>query len=115
MRPKMTKALTSIIISIVMVASSVSAIAADTANTSSSKSTPAVQAGPLPAGGPVVVSPAQADPFDTISGTLCPGGDCTPALVGLGVLGMGAAIAGAMGAFSNSKTMTTVSTTGTGG
>lgn len=104
----MKKALTSAIVGIAMIASSVSSIAADTAN---SNSTPAVQTGPLSPGGPVVVSPAQGDVPDLV----CPGGDCTPLFIGLGVAGMGVAIAAIMGAFSTSKITSTVATTGTGG
>ena len=105
----MKKALTAVIVSIVMVTSSVSAISADTA---SSGSTPVAQTGPLSPGGPVVVSPAQ-DTND-IFVTVCPNGDCTPLFVGLGIIGMGVGLAAIMGAFNNNRTATTVST-GTGG
>jgi len=94
-----------------MIASSVTSIAADTATSSS---TPAAQTGPLSPGGPISVSPAQAN--DDFYAILCgPDGYCTPVLIGLGVLGMGAAIAAIMGAFNNNKITSTVTTTGTGG
>jgi hypothetical protein len=109
----MKKALTSAIVTIAMVVSSVSSIAADT--TTSANNTPAVQTGPLPAGGPVVVSPAQGTVIDTLSCGYDIYGICGPIVV-LGVAGMGVALAAIMGAFSqNNKITSTVSTTGTGG
>ena len=106
----MKKALTSAVVCVAMIASSVTSIAADTATSSS---TPAAQTGPLSPGGPVGVSPAQGEDFYA---TLCgPNGDCTTLLIIVGVGGMAVALAAIMGAFNNSKTITTISTTGTGG
>lgn len=109
---RMKKALTSAIVSFAMVVSSVSAIA-DTAT--SANNTPAVQTGPLPAAGPVVVSPAQGTVVDTLGCGYDIYGICGPVVL-VGVVGMGIALAAIMGAFSqNNKITSAVSTTGTGG
>jgi len=102
----MRKALTSVIVSIVMVTSSVSAIAADTAGANGA---PAVQTGPLPAGGPVVVSPAQGTVYDTLGCGYDVYGVCGVVVLA-GVIGMGVTIAAIMGAFSNNKSISTTST-----
>ena len=107
----MKRALTSVIVSVAMITSSVSAIGADT---NSTKTTPAVEAGPLSPGGPVVVSPAQGTVVDTLGCGYDINGICGP-IVLLGVAGMGVAIAAIMGAFSKSNRISsTVSTTGGG-
>jgi hypothetical protein len=106
---KMKKALTSAIVSVAMVLSSVTAIAADTADSKT-----AVQTGPLPPAGPVVVSPAQGTVTDSLSCGYDIYGICGPILL-LGVAGMGVGLAAIMGAFSTSKISSTVTTTGTGG
>lgn len=106
---KMRNAVTSVLVSIVMVMTSVSAIAADT---TSANSTPAVQKGPLSPGGPVVVSPAQGAVGDTLSCGYDIYGICGP-LVLLGVAGMGVALAAIMGAFAQNKITSTASTTNT--
>lgn len=108
----MKKALTSAIVSVAMVLSSISAIA-DTAT--SANKTPAAQTGPLPAAGPVVVSPAQGTVADTLGCGYDIYGICGPVVL-VGVIGMGVALAAIMGAFSqNNKITSTVTTTGTGG
>ncbi len=112
---KMKKALTSVIVSIAMVAASVSATAADTANT---EGKPAVQTGPLSPGGAVLVSPAQGTVVDTLGCGYDINGICGP-IVLLGVAGMGVAIAAIMGAFAKahlaSQVQASTTTTGTGG
>lgn len=102
----MKKALTSVIVSIVMITSSVTAIAADT---SSANNAPAAQTGPLSPGGPVSVSPAQGYPFDacTTDPNLC------GAVVLVGVIGMGIVIAAIMGVFSQNKITSTAAATNT--